>query len=96
MSDGGASIFIAEDQEYVDKIFPFIDNACRRPLAVVVIDASAMFAYDHPKLVSYREIGRSCRRRSRLAGSADRRKFCRKILHSSSTRPAPPDIPRAH
>ena len=55
MRDGGASIFISEDQEYVDKILPLIDSL-PGVRAVVVIDASAMFAYDHPKLVSYREI----------------------------------------
>ena len=55
MQDGGASIFIAEDQEYVDKILPMID---RLPNLrdIVVVDTSAMFAYDHPKLKSYREL----------------------------------------
>lgn len=49
MKDGGASIFIAEDQEYVDKILPIID---RLPALqwIVVIDHSAMFGYRHPKL----------------------------------------------
>lgn len=52
MRDGGAAIFIAEDQEYVDKILPLMD---RLPdvRALVVIDASAMFGYEHPKLISY-------------------------------------------
>jgi len=55
MRDGGASIFIAEDQEYVDKILPLIDRlpAVR---AVITIDASAMFGYDHPKLRSYEKL----------------------------------------
>ena len=55
MRDGGAAIFIAEDQEYVDKIMPLID---RLPdlRAVVVIDDSAMFDYDHPKLTSLEKI----------------------------------------
>jgi len=55
LRDGGAVIFIAEDQEYVDKILPIID---RLPdmRAVIVIDDSAMFAYDHPKLVSYEKL----------------------------------------
>ena len=55
MRDGGASIFIAEDQEYVDKILPLIDRlpAVR---AIVTIDASAMFGYDHPKLMSYEKL----------------------------------------
>src|SRR6185369_14440013 len=52
MRDGTASIFVAEDQEYVDKILPLIDRlpALR---AIVTIDCSAMFGYDHPKLMSY-------------------------------------------
>src|SRR5262249_13212028 len=42
--DGGASIFIAENQEYVDKIISIAD---RLPdlRAIVVIDHSAMFRY---------------------------------------------------
>lgn len=52
MRDGGAAVFIAEDQEYVDKILPLLD---RLPdlRTVVVIDDSAMFDYDHDKLASY-------------------------------------------
>jgi long-chain acyl-CoA synthetase len=55
LRDGGAVIFIAEDQEYVDKILPIID---RLPdmRAVIVIDDSAMFAYDHAKLMSYEKL----------------------------------------
>ncbi len=54
MRDGGASIFVAQDQEYVDKIVPVVD---RLPdlRTVLVIDTSAMFGYDHPKLTSYDE-----------------------------------------
>jgi long-chain acyl-CoA synthetase len=52
MRDGGASIFIAEDQEHVDKIIPLIDRL-PQVRAIVTIDASAMFGYDHPKLKSY-------------------------------------------
>ena len=68
MRDGGASIFIAEDQEYVDKILPLVE---RLPdvRAIVVIDASAMFGYEHPKLMSYEDLLSAGRRRSRLAGS---------------------------
>lgn len=52
LRDGGAAIVIAEDQEYVDRILPIVD---RLPdvRAVIVIDDSAMFAYDHPRLMSY-------------------------------------------
>ena len=42
MRDGGAVMFVAEDQEYVDKILPIVD---RLPdlRHVMVIDNSAMF-----------------------------------------------------
>jgi len=55
MRDGGASIFIAEDQEYVDKIVPIAD---RLPdlRAIVVIDDTAMFGYEHPKLQRFNEL----------------------------------------
>src|SRR5262245_16883657 len=55
MRDGGAAIFIAEDQEYVDKILP---NADRLPdlKTIVVIDDSAMFGYTHPKLRRLRDL----------------------------------------
>ena len=54
MRDGGASIFIAEDQEYVDKILQVAD---RLPDLrwILVIDDSAMFDYRHPKLKSLSE-----------------------------------------
>src|SRR5215468_9518589 len=52
MRDGGAVLFIAEDQEYVDRILPLVERlpALRR---VVVIDDTALFAFAHPKLVPY-------------------------------------------
>lgn len=55
MRDGGASIFIAEDQEYVDKILPITDRlpALR---SIIVIDDSALFDYAHEKLQSYEEL----------------------------------------
>jgi long-chain acyl-CoA synthetase len=55
MNDGGASIFIAEDQEYVDKILSVAD---RLPALrfIVVIDHSAMFGYQHPKLRRYADV----------------------------------------
>jgi long-chain acyl-CoA synthetase len=55
MRDGGAKLFIAEDQEYVDKLLPIAD---RLPGLnwIVVIDRSAMFDYDHPKLRNYDDL----------------------------------------
>ena len=55
MLDGGAAIFIAEDQEYVDKILPLAD---RLPDLrwIIVIDDSAMFGYEHPKLKPFADV----------------------------------------
>jgi long-chain acyl-CoA synthetase len=55
MNDGGASVFVAEDQEYVDRILPIID---RLPYLrwIIVVDASAMFAYKHPKLKTFEQL----------------------------------------
>lgn len=52
MHDGGASIFIAEDQEYVDKILP-LAGELPELRTILVIDDSAMFAYQHPKLLNF-------------------------------------------
>jgi long-chain acyl-CoA synthetase len=55
MQDGGAVLFIAEDQEYVDKLLPIAD---RLPALkwIAVIDDSAMFDYQHAKLRTYGEL----------------------------------------
>jgi long-chain acyl-CoA synthetase len=52
MRDGGAVMFVAEHQEYVDKILALADRLPDLKW-IVVLDASAMFAYRHPKLKSY-------------------------------------------
>ena len=52
LRDGGASVFIAEDQEYVDKILPLAD-ALADLRTVIVLDDSAMAGYTHPKLVRF-------------------------------------------
>jgi long-chain acyl-CoA synthetase len=55
MRDAGASIFVAEDQEYVDKILPLID-ALPGLRWVVVIDDAAMFEYQHAKLRTFQQL----------------------------------------
>jgi long-chain acyl-CoA synthetase len=55
MRDGGAAVFIAEDQEYVDRILPLAD-ALPALRWIVVIDASAMFDYAHPQLKTFEEL----------------------------------------
>src|SRR5499427_9516198 len=53
--DGGASIFIAGDQEYVDKILPLADHIPTLR-TIIAIDDSAMFGYDHPRLKSFADL----------------------------------------
>ncbi len=55
MRDGGASIFVAEDQEYVDKLLP-IAGGLPALRSIVVIDDSAMFAYDDPRLKRFADV----------------------------------------
>jgi long-chain acyl-CoA synthetase len=55
MTDGGATIFIAEDQEYIDKILQVADRLPDLKW-IVVIDDSAMFDYSHPKLTSLSDL----------------------------------------
>src|SRR5215813_27884 len=55
MHDGGAVLFIAEGQEYVDRILPLVERLpqLRR---IIVIDDTALFGFDHPKLVAYAKL----------------------------------------
>ncbi|HEV8095182.1 MAG TPA: long-chain fatty acid--CoA ligase [Burkholderiales bacterium] len=55
MRDGGASIFVAEDQQYVDRILPLIARLpqLRR---IVVLDPSALFAYPPPLPLTFDEL----------------------------------------
>jgi long-chain acyl-CoA synthetase len=55
MEDGGASVFVAADQEYVDRILPLFEDlmALRH---VILIDTKGTFNYDHTALVSFQEL----------------------------------------
>ena len=55
MVDGQASFFAAENQEYVDRVLPLIQEL---PLlnTIIVFDVRGMFLYDHPALVSFDEM----------------------------------------
>ena len=52
LRDGGAALCVVENQEYVDRIMPLIGRLADLR-DIVVIDNTAMFDYDHPKLKSY-------------------------------------------
>ena len=54
LADGGASIFVAENQEYVDRVLPLLERLPQLRW-IVVIDDSAMFGYDHPKLRAWKD-----------------------------------------
>jgi len=55
MLDGGASVFVAEDQEYLDKVLPLLDRLPGLP-HIVIIDDSALLGFEHPKLVRWRTL----------------------------------------
>lgn len=52
LSHGGAKIFVAENQEYVDKVLSVLDEVPELE-AMIVIDDSAMFAYELSNLKSF-------------------------------------------
>jgi long-chain acyl-CoA synthetase len=52
MHDGGAVLFVAEQQEYVDKVLPFIDRLPQLR-GVLVVDETALFALRHAKLSTF-------------------------------------------
>ncbi|MBT3256394.1 MAG: AMP-binding protein [Deltaproteobacteria bacterium] len=55
MKDGEACIFVAENQEYVDRILPLYDELPKLR-HVIVIDTTGTFMYDHSALVSYDDL----------------------------------------
>jgi long-chain acyl-CoA synthetase len=55
LRDGGAVMFIAENQEYVDKLLPIADRLHELNW-IVVLDETAMFGYAHRKLAGYRDL----------------------------------------
>ena len=65
---GGASLFIAEDQEYVDKILSIADELPELRW-VVVIDTTGMFSYDHPKLTTFEEVQELGREKAQRPGA---------------------------
>ena len=55
MTDGEACIFVAENQEYVDRILPLYDELPKLR-HVVVIDTTGTFMYDHSALTTYEDL----------------------------------------
>ena len=94
MRDGGACVFIAEDQEYVDKILPIAD---RLPdlRAIVVLDDSAMFGYAHEKLHRFADLLAAAEKPDLAGSKRNWQGFRRPTRLSSSTLRARPAIRRA-
>jgi len=55
MNDGQACIFIAENQEYVDRILPIFEELIHLR-HIAVIDTKGIFMYNHPSLISYEKL----------------------------------------
>ena len=62
MKTGGARFFIAQNQEYVDKILPIAE---RLPslVRIILIDTSVMFMYEDSRLISFLEVQQLGRQR---------------------------------
>ncbi len=55
MKTGGARVFIAENQEYVDKILNIAERLTELS-RIIVIDTKATFMYEDPRLISFSEV----------------------------------------
>lgn len=57
LANGGASVFVGQNQEYIDRVLPFRDqfNSLRH---IVIIDTKGTFMYDHSFLVSFQVLCR--------------------------------------
>jgi hypothetical protein len=100
MRDGGAAVFIAENQEYVDKILFFADRLPQLRW-IVVLDDAAMFAYRHPKLKAYDELLAAAalashkRVNARLGRAMASGQRGHSIVRAPDTRPEPGSSARA-
>lgn len=78
-----AKFFVAEDQEYVDKLLPSLDQTPYL-LKIIVVDTRATFAYNEPRLISFADVQELGRKRK----SKDPEEFSRLILQTRPTDPA--------
>jgi long-chain acyl-CoA synthetase len=58
MDDGKTSLFVAENQEYVDRILPFFDQI-HHLKHIIVIDTRGIFMYNHPALIPFEKLMKS-------------------------------------
>ena len=52
LKDGRASLFIAQNQEFADRILPLLDQLPHLK-KIIIIDTRGLFGYDQPSLVRY-------------------------------------------
>jgi len=101
LKNGEAKFVIVENQEYADKCLPNIDSPFVENL--IVIDASGMFAYDHPKLITYEQVERIGKDRKVKSGE-DLRVYIQKtdsdntafIIYTSGTTGFPKGVMLTH
>jgi long-chain acyl-CoA synthetase len=62
MENGGAKFFVAQNQEFVDKILPVADHlpALKK---IIVVDTSAMFMYGDDRIIDFKDVQQIGKRR---------------------------------
>jgi long-chain acyl-CoA synthetase len=80
LKDGNPCMFIAENQEYLDRILPALNNfpGLRQ---IIVIDTKGMFGVEHPSVISY----------EKLLQNGERQLADTKVLEELVTRIKPSD-----
>jgi long-chain acyl-CoA synthetase len=55
LNDGEASLFIAQNQEFADRVLPLLPQLPHLR-KIIIIDTRGLFGYDHPSLVRYPQL----------------------------------------
>ncbi|SPD72516.1 putative AMP-forming long-chain acyl-CoA synthetase [uncultured Desulfobacterium sp.] len=67
--NGEARFVIVENQEYADKCLPDLDSLTFVK-NLIVIDTSGMFSYDHPKIMTYKQVEETGKKRKEQSGES--------------------------